>query len=165
MSAFQLAQLNVARPLEPLDSPRLAQFVASLERINRLAEGSPGFAWRLVGDAVDAEGNYPLGRDLIATMSVWESLEALQDFAFRSGHADVMRRRREWFAKMAEAYVVLWWVPRGHRPDVHEGAARLARLRAHGPSPEAFSFKEAFPAPDAAPSATAGRAIEGRGAM
>lgn len=149
MSAFQLAQLNVARPLEPLDSPRLADFVANLDRINHLAEQSPGYVWRLVGDAVDAEGRYPLGRDVIATMSVWESLAALQDFAFRSGHADVMKRRREWFSKMAEAYVVLWWVPRGHRPDVHEGAARLARLRAEGPTPEAFSFKDAFPAPGA----------------
>ncbi|MBK8323539.1 MAG: DUF3291 domain-containing protein [Betaproteobacteria bacterium] len=156
MSAFQLAQLNVATPLEALDSPRLADFVANLDRINALAEQSPGFAWRLVGDAVDAKGAYPLGREVIATMSVWDGLEALQAFAFRSGHADVMKRRREWFAKMTDAYVVLWWVPRGHRPDVNEAADRLALLRAHGPTAKAFSFKDAFPAPDAEPAGQAG---------
>ena len=161
MSAFQLAQLNVATPLEALDSPRLADFVANLDRINRLAEQSPGFAWRLVGDAVDAKGDHPLGREVIATMSVWESLEALQAFAFRSGHAEVMKRRREWFAKMTDAYVVLWWVPRGHRPDVHEAAERLAHLRLHGPSAKAFSFKDAFPAPDAEPAGRAGTMGEG----
>ena len=156
MSAFQLAQLNVATPLEALDSPRLADFVANLDRINRLAEQSPGFAWRLVGDAVDAKGEHPLGREVIATMSVWESLEALQAFAFRSGHAEVMKRRREWFAKMTDAYVVLWWVPRGHRPDVTEGAERLALLRALGPTAKAFTFRDTFPAPDAGPAGKAG---------
>ncbi len=155
MSAWQLAQLNIATLLEPLDSPRLADFVANLDRINALAERAPGFAWRLVGDAVDADGNLPFGENVIVNMSVWEGIEPLHDFAFRTAHTDIMKRRREWFERMAEAYLVMWWVPRGHRPDPHEALDRLTHLRTHGPTARAFTFKDAFPAPDAGPSGAA----------
>ena len=42
MAAFDLAQMNVARLRAPLDSPQLADFVGALDRINALADGSPG---------------------------------------------------------------------------------------------------------------------------
>ena len=80
-------------------------------------------------------------------LSVWRDVEALQAFAFRSDHVAIVRRRREWFAKMDLAYMVLWWVPDGHRPSVNEAAERLAMLRERGPSIEAFTFREAFPPP------------------
>jgi hypothetical protein len=47
MSGYHLAQLNIAAMHEPLESPSMADFVASLERINALAEQAPGFVWRL----------------------------------------------------------------------------------------------------------------------
>lgn len=47
MSAYELAQLNVASMKYPLDSPEMADFANNLDRINALAEASPGFAWRL----------------------------------------------------------------------------------------------------------------------
>lgn len=152
MSGYQLAQLNIATLLEPLDSPRLADFVANIGRINELAERSPGFAWRLADEAGNATSFRPFGDDKIVNLSVWEGIEPLQAFAFRSGHADIMKRRREWFERMTDAYAVLWWVPRGHRPDLREASDRLAQLRANGPTPHAFTFKDAFPAPDAGPS-------------
>ena len=50
MSAYELAQLNIALMKEPLESPGMADFVANLDRINALAESSPGFVWRLQTD-------------------------------------------------------------------------------------------------------------------
>ena len=149
MSRYQLAQLNIATLLEPIDSPRLADFVANLDRINALAEQSPGFVWRLQDESGDATAIRHFGDDVIVNMSVWESVEALHAFAFRSAHVDILRRRREWFERAPEAYAALWWVPRNHRPDLQEAAERLASLRANGPSALAFSFRDAFPAPDA----------------
>ena len=37
MSAYELAQLNVAIMREPLEPPSMSDFVANLERINALA--------------------------------------------------------------------------------------------------------------------------------
>ncbi|MER7707011.1 DUF3291 domain-containing protein [Kitasatospora sp. NPDC097605] len=145
----QLAQLNVATLSHPLDDPRIAPFVELLDPVNAAADGAPGFVWRLVGDgAADATGLRPAGEDVIVNMSVWESPEALWDFTYRSGHLDVVRRRREWFERHVEAHLVLWWVPAGHRPSLDEALERLADLRANGPSPRAFTFASAYPAPD-----------------
>ena len=148
MSNYQLAQLNIAALKAPLDSPELKDFVDNLDRINALAEGSPGFVWRLKDDGNDATSLRPLGEEIIVNMSVWRDIAALKDFVYRSGHVEIMRRRREWFSRMAEAYMVLWWVPAGHEPTVAEAAERLTLLRQQGPTAQAFTFSEAFPAPD-----------------
>jgi len=149
MSDYQLAQLNVAALKAPLDSPELKDFVDNLDRINALAEAAPGFAWRLVGEGNDATALRPLGEDVIVNMSVWSDVNALRDFAYKSAHVEIMRRRREWFTRMADAYMVLWWVPKGHEPTVTEAVARLTLLRERGPTAEAFTFAEAFGPPDA----------------
>jgi Domain of unknown function (DUF3291) len=148
MSNYQLAQLNSAALRAPLDSPELKDFVDNLDRINALAEGSPGFVWRLKGDGNDATSLRPLGEEIIVNMSVWRDVAALRDFAYRSGHVEVMRRRREWFTRMAEAYMVLWWVPAGHEPTMAEAVERLTMLRQQGPTAQAFTFGEAFSPPD-----------------
>ncbi len=149
MSRYQLAQLNIATMKESLESPSMADFVANLDRINALAEQSPGFVWRLKDEGGDATMIRPFGDSVIVNMSVWSDLESLSSYAFRSAHVEIMRRRREWFERMAEAYAVLWWVPRGHRPTVAEAAERLAMLREKGASPQAFTFRESFASPDA----------------
>jgi hypothetical protein len=148
---FHLAQLNIALAREPLDAPLLRDFVAALDPVNAAADGSPGFIWRLQTEDGDATGIRGFGDDrMIVNLSVWESLDALREFAYGNrGHLDVMRRRREWFTRMAEAYLVLWWVPAGHVPSVGEAEARLDLLRADGPSPEAFTFRRHFPPPGA----------------
>jgi hypothetical protein len=148
MSNYQLAQLNIAALKAPLDSPELKDFVANLDRINALAEGSPGFVWRLKGDGNDATSLRPLGEEIIVNMSVWRDVAALRDYVYRSGHVEIMRRRREWFTRMAEAYMVLWWVPGGHVPTMTEAVERLTLLRQQGPTVQAFTFAEAFSAPD-----------------
>jgi hypothetical protein len=146
--AFDLAQVNVALPREPLDSALLADFVAALEPINALADEAPGFVWRLQGDGGDATAVRGFGDErIIVNMSTWESLDALAAFVFHSPHAAVMRERRRWFVAMKEAYAALWWVPARHRPTVREAEERVAHLRAHGPSAHAFTFKQPFPPP------------------
>lgn len=146
MAQYELAQMNVARLRAPLESPQLADFVGALDRINVIADGSPGFVWRLQDDAGNATALRPMGEEFIINMSVWQDPESLQAFVYRGDHVGVMRRRREWFEKM-DLYLVLWWVPCGHRPTPEEGIERMNLLRTHGPSVEAFTFGKLFPAP------------------
>lgn len=147
MSVHELAQLNIALMKEPLESPAMAGFVDNLERINALADRTPGFVWRLQSDDGDATSVRPLGELTLVNLSVWRDLESLNQFVYRSGHAGIMRRRKEWFERMGEAFVVLWWVPLGHRPTVEEAVAKLELLRTAGASPAAFTFRKAFGPP------------------
>jgi uncharacterized protein DUF3291 len=148
----QIAQVNIALPVAPLDSAELAGFVAELEPLNALADSAPGFVWRMQTEDGDATAVRGFGDDrLIVNMTVWESVEALGTFVYAGHHRDVMVRRREWFARMREAFQVMWWVPDGTRPSVADAEERLDHLRAHGPSPYAFTFRAPFPAPDGAP--------------
>ncbi len=145
MQRFELAQLNVGRMLAPVDSPAIAGFVAELEPINRLADASPGFVWRLATEAGNATAIRPTEDDLfLINLSVWSSIEDLRAFTYSSAHVDVLRRRREWFEKLAEAHLVLWWVEAGHRPSIEEALDRLDRLRRDGPTPAAFTFRTPF---------------------
>ena len=152
MTGFHLAQINIGRLVAPYGSPPVAEFVASLPQINALADAQAGFVWRLTGESDDATSIQAFDDPMVAlNMSVWESLEALAAFVYRTDHRAFMRRRREWFEAPAEAYMALWWVPAGHQPTPAEGRARLEALRRDGPTPFAFSFREPFPAPDATP--------------
>ena len=141
---FHLAQLNLGRLVAPIDAPAIADFVAALDEVNALAEASPGFVWRMTGEANNATDiavtDDPL---LIANMSVWQSAEWLHDFVYRSAHTPFLRRRREWFEHM-ELFMVLWWIPAGIVPTLDDALARLNGLRAHGPTPWAFTFRERF---------------------
>lgn len=146
---WHLAQVNIALPQAPLDSEQLRTFAELLDPINELAESSPGFVWRLKSDDGDATAFRGFGDDrLIINLSVWESVEALGDFVYHSHHAAVMRRRREWFEQLREAYTALWWVPAGWQPGIAEAEERVACLRTAGPTPYAFTFKQPF-GPDA----------------
>ncbi len=161
--AVHLAQLNVATLLHPIDDPRIAPFVEMLDPVNAAADRAPGFVWRLVEEGTaDATGLRPAGEDVIVNLTVWESREALWDFTYRSGHLEVMRQRRDWFARHVEAHLVLWWIPAGHVPTVDEALERLADLRANGPSPRAFTFASSY-APNEAAYEGAGRADDDQG--
>ncbi|MBM7089164.1 DUF3291 domain-containing protein [Streptomyces sp. NPDC012461] len=161
-AAHELAQVNIARLLAPLDSPQLKDFVDALDPVNADAEAADGFVWRLVGDAGDAT-DVPVFGDtwLIVNMSVWRDLKTLTAFMYRGRHREMLARRREFFARIEEAMVALWWVPAGHRPTVAEAEDRILHLRAHGPTPYAFTLRTPFPAGAAAP--VTGEAPEGLG--
>jgi len=142
---WHLAQLNVGRLVAPVDTPAIAGFVAELDPINALADADPGLVWRLQTEAGNATSIRPTADDLfLINMSVWRSLEALRAFTYTSAHVHVLRQRRSWFEQLAEAHLVLWWVPAGHIPTIDEAMERLARLRADGPSPTAFTFRAPF---------------------
>jgi hypothetical protein len=148
MSGWHIAQLNVGRTLAPTDSPQLAEFLAKLDVINALADGTPGLVWRLRSDSGNAT-DIKVSDDpyFLVNMSVWATIEALFEFVYRSGHTAVMVRRRQWFERPTEAYMVLWWVPAGHIPSVAEALERLQHLRRNGPSPHAFTFSQRYPTP------------------
>lgn len=151
MRDFQLAEVNIALAREPLDSPLLAEFMAALDPVNARADRANGFVWRMQNTDGDATGIRGFGGDpkLIINMSVWESLHTLRQFAYRDPeHLAVMRQRRKWFERL-EFYMVLWWVPAGHRPTVEEAEDRLRSLRDHGPTANAFTFRTSFAHPDA----------------
>jgi Domain of unknown function (DUF3291) len=151
MTGWHVAQLNVGRLHHPIDAPETADFVANLDPVNAIADSEPGFVWRLQDDSGNATSVRADPDPLfIVNMSVWETIEALEDFVRRSAHAEVLRRRREWFQRMAEAYLVLWWVPVGELPSLEDALARLEHLRRNGPTPTAFTFKHRF-GPEAAP--------------
>jgi len=147
MASYELAQLNIAQMRTPIDAPEMVDFVANLDRINALAESAPGFVWRLQSDEGNATAFRPFGDSTLVNMSVWSSVEALSDYVYKSAHVEIMKRRKEWFERMKDAYAVLWWVPVGHRPDEAEAMLRLQTLRAMGPTERAFTFKQTFSAP------------------
>jgi hypothetical protein len=152
-SGHHLAQLNIGAPRFPVEDPRMYGFVSKLDAINALAEASPGFVWRLVGDGTnDATGvRDPRLGNQIVNLSVWESRDALWDYVYRSGHLDVLRQRAEWFELPTRAHLVLWWVAAGHIPDLSEAVDRLELLREKGPTPSAFTLRHFFPAEDHSP--------------
>jgi Domain of unknown function (DUF3291) len=148
MTQYQLAQINIARMLAPIDDPIMADFVAQLPPINALAEASPGFVWRLQSDNGDATSIKVYDDEMIIiNLTVWENVEALRQYVYKSAHSGVLRDRRRWFEKFDGPYYALWWVPAGHIPDPQEGKERLEHLRVHGDSAYAFSFKKVFAAP------------------
>jgi hypothetical protein len=146
--AFHLAQINIGRLVAPTGDPQLADFVAQLDPVNKLADAAPGFVWRLQsssGNATDVVySDDPL---VIVNMSVWESLAALRDYTYASHHMRVFRDRAKWFEKMDKPQYCLWWVPVGHLPSVAEAKQRLDHYGIHGATQFAFWFSQSFPAP------------------
>jgi len=148
MSQYHLAQLNLGIPLYPLDDPRIAPFMDALERINALAESSPGFIWRLKdgsGDATSIEvPDYP---EAIFNLSLWQDFSALRNFVYRSEHAQFIKRRKEWFQQMETPVLMMWWVKAGEQPSLEDAIARYKRLCSLGPSPQGFTLGTMFAAP------------------
>ena len=141
-----LAQLNISRIIpETMEDPIMADFVAQLDTINTLGEGSKGFVWRLKDEGGDATKFNPFDDTrVIVNMTVWESMEDLMNFAFKTAHATVMKDRGKWFEKFGKPSMVLWYVDEGHIPTTQEARERLEHLQANGASEYAFDFKNRF---------------------
>ncbi|MEH0712632.1 DUF3291 domain-containing protein [Vibrio owensii] len=146
---MKLAQLNIALSKYPLDAPEIKDFVDNLDLVNGIAEQSEGFVWRLKDESGDAT-SIKLFDDpnMIVNMSVWDNVDALKNFMFRTHHRDFMRRKGEWFHRLAEDTYVLWWVDDNHQPTPEEALERLKYLRENGDTPYAFTFKTNFTAKD-----------------
>ncbi len=143
MPSFQIAQINIARLVAAKDAPEVADFMNALDEINAIADAAPGFVWRMEDGAGNATALQPTIDDrLIVNISVWDDIASLSGFAYRSGHAGIMARRREWMEPQSTTMLAVWPVPVGHRPTVDEGLARLWHLDRFGPSARAFGFKD-----------------------
>jgi len=151
---WHLAQVNIGRLVAPEGDPRVQPFFDALDRVNALAEASPGFVWRLKGEGNNATDLRPTPDPLLAVnMSVWTDADALFAFVYRSAHTPVMARRRDYFERFDGAFQAMWWIPAGEIPTVSDAFSRLWMLDRYGPTPHAFTFKARFPAPglDGAP--------------
>ncbi|MHA7057665.1 DUF3291 domain-containing protein [Aquimarina sp. M1] len=147
---MQLAQVNIAEMLAPINDPIMADFVNNLERINELAEQSEGFAWRLKGDEGNATALTVFDNlFLIINMSVWENMDALFNFTYKTDHVAILKRKKEWFHKMPRMHMAFWYIADGHEPTPEEAKERLYYLQEHGETPYAFSFKSKFTIDDA----------------
>jgi heme-degrading monooxygenase HmoA len=144
---WHIAQINIAKFRVPRGSPVNAEFEAALDEVNALAEASPGFVWRMVGEGENVDGSVFGDPDVTINMTVWESVDHLTAFAYRNlTHRAVMRRRAEWFVELP-AYLALWWIEAGGTPGLREGKARLDLMEKRGPTAEAFDFRNLFPPP------------------
>ena len=147
--AWHLAQINIGHMLGPRGDPVVQGFYDALDEVNALADASPGFVWRLVGEeGANATDIQPTADPLLLmNMSVWTDAESLFDFVYRTAHTPVMAQRRNWFERFDGAFMALWWIPAGTIPTVNDGLSRLWHLDRFGPTPHAFTFKLRFPAP------------------
>lgn len=141
MSRYHLAQLNIAMLREPLESPGMADFVANLERINALAEASPGYLWRLQDEAGDATAIRPFGAEVLVNLSLWRDVQSLSDYVYKSAHSEMLKRRREWLTRPSRRIwccggcrpaIALAWK---RRPSVWRTCARMVPV----PMPSAFA--------------------------
>lgn len=148
MERYAIAQLNVARARAPFDDPVMSDFMAWLADVNALAERSPGFIWRLAGTSGNSTdlgiGDDPL---VIINLTVWETIEDLHSFTYRSDHKAVFARRFEWFERWDGPSVVMWWQPAGQLPDVDDAFRRLRNLADCGPTYDGFTFKQRYDSP------------------
>ncbi|WP_323845271.1 DUF3291 domain-containing protein [Microbulbifer magnicolonia] len=149
---FHLAQVNIAAAKGAMDSPVMKGFVDQLERINALADRSPGFVWRLQTEAGDATSLQVFDDErVIVNMSVWRSLAALKSYVYAGEHLAVLKDKKRWFEKMPGPVLALWWIPAGTIPAVEDARRALQTLASRGPTPDAFTFARAFPAPQEQP--------------
>ena len=143
-ASHHLAELNVGRLLAPTDDPRVAEFMAALDRVNGLGKRMPGFVWIMEGSGEPNTGNTDakIGGDpqFVFNLTVWESVETLEAFVFNTVHRQFYERRREWFEVLDRMHFAMWWVPQGHQPFLEEGIERLEHLQAHGNSDFAFGW-------------------------
>jgi hypothetical protein len=152
MSKYKIAQINIAR-MKGVDlfDPVMREFVENLDIVNALAENSDGFVWRLKDESNNATNLNPYeDEQILINISVWESIETLEQFVYKTFHTAFLKRRKEWFQSFGKTYSAMWWIPEGELPTVAQAVGKLDLLQQNGASGQAFDFKKKYPAPDAA---------------
>lgn len=146
MSTYQLAEINIARMKGVnINDPIMKEFVENLDNVNAIAESSDGFVWRLKDDNNNATGLNPYhDEQVIINVSVWESIETLEHFMYKTFHSDFLKRRKEWFQTFGKAYTAMWWIPEGHFPTMKEAIDKLDYLQKNRASPAVFDFRKKF---------------------
>jgi Domain of unknown function (DUF3291) len=136
---MHLAELNIGKFKHPTSDPRMAEFMDNLDRVNAIAERSPGFVWRLKGDNNNAM-DFRVGDDMAVNLSVWQDADSLENYVFKTVHVQFYKKREAWFGLMEKPHMVFWWVPEGHRPSLDEAHARLMHYEKNGASEFAFGW-------------------------
>jgi hypothetical protein len=138
---MQLAELNIARLLYPIEDPRVEAFASALDKVNGVAERMPGFIWRLKDDSGNATSVSAFDDPLvIVNMSVWKDIHTFENFVWNTVHKQFYARRAEWFSIMKMQHFVMWYVEDGHTPDLTEAKERLEHLNNNGNSDHAFGW-------------------------
>jgi len=142
---YHLAQVNVAKMNADIEDPIMSGFVKRLEEINTLADISKGFIWRFKTDVGDATYLRPFDDTrILFNMSMWETVDDLRNYVYASKHLELLKSKDDWFMKLGEAHLALWWIEKGHMPSVEEALGKLALIKAGGPSQEAFTFAKPY---------------------
>jgi hypothetical protein len=150
--SYHLAQVNIGRALGETDDPIMHGFMSRLDELNAIADRSPGFVWRLQTEEGNATYLRPYDDNrIMVNLSVWETVEHLKAYVYKTIHAELIQQRREWFEKFEGAYMALWWVEAGHIPTVGEAKQRLEYLQLNGETPRAFTFKRIYQPDDCQP--------------
>lgn len=144
---FHLAQFNIIKLVDTLDSPAIMEFRDFLAPVNLLAEKSPGFVWRLKDehgtDATDMETPYE--DDLVfVNLSVWSNLSDFEDYVYRTVHSYFLKNRKKWGVEMKGNQSVMWWIPAGEIPTSFQGKDKLDLFNEIGSSLQAFGMKEKY---------------------
>lgn len=138
---MHLAQFNIGRMTHDLEDPRMADFMAGIDTLNSIADRSPGFVWKYetgtAGVVQEDVDNDPL---ILVNLTVWESVETLQHFVWKTLHKHFVNRKADWFQAIDRAHFVMWWIAKGHRPTLDEARAKLETLRQNGSSKAAFGW-------------------------
>lgn len=139
-----LAQLNIGRLVAPTDDPRVAEFMANLDRVNGIGKRSRGFVWMMEGSGEPGRGNTQTCIDgdpqFVSNLTVWTDISALEHFVWNTVHRQFYERAAEWFEVLGDQHFVMWWIKSGHRPTLDEALARLEHLKVHGNSDHAFGW-------------------------
>mmetsp|Transcript_81359 Transcript_81359/g.143589 ORF Transcript_81359/g.143589 Transcript_81359/m.143589 type:complete len:228 (+) Transcript_81359:81-764(+) len=161
---YYLAVFNRGLLKAPMSTDVNKEFIASLGPVMAIAESQKGFVWRFRSGTdgpkdesyKEVDSQFP-GLALL-NLSLWESVDHLRHFLYKSGHAPYLRRKKEWFyedngelppvAPASAPHHVLWWHPAGAEPpDFHMAMLKCSQLLEHGPSPEAFTVRNPFSPP------------------
>tara|TARA_R110002020_G_scaffold42303_3_gene124159 strand:+ start:231 stop:692 length:462 start_codon:yes stop_codon:yes gene_type:complete len=146
---YQLAQINISRMIGVnINDPIMKEFVDNLDKVNNLAEHSEGFVWRLKDENNDATSFNPYNDEqVIINISVWESIESLETFVYKTLHTNFLKRRKEWFQKFGKVTTAMWWISEGDFPSVENAVEQLDYLQKNGPSQKVFDFRNKYAPP------------------
>ncbi len=144
MKGQHLAEINVGRLVAETGDPRVAEFMAALDRINGMGRRMPGFVWMAEGSGAPGTGNTEVKLDgdprYVSNLTVWEDAPSLARFVFETVHRQFYERRAEWFEVLGAMHFAMWWVPAGHRPTLAEARARLDLRARQGDTGAAFGW-------------------------
>ncbi len=149
MAKYHLAQINIALAKAEMDIEIMEGFVSRLDEINETADKAEGFVWRLQSEDGDSTAIRVFDKPLLlVNMSVWENVDALKNFVYKSAHVELIRDRQAWFHKFVDAHQALWWIPSGHIPTIEEAKEKLETIQKHGSTAASFHFGKPFPKPE-----------------